>query len=217
MAVKKRSSNEGDSEDDVIDLDSDESVTEVLQSMKKKIRSSPKQSSDDNFPIRTSASEIEKNQEIELAIPISLLMTGTTSGNNECTVVVCPEEDLDFHGSGGAVGRFEVNDDTLIMDLKGYQYQGNLNPGPTALVCAMHPSIGDNKMKVESITDEYVNLVKTGDAMAQLDAVIEKGEVDESFHFQEENVNLKSFRNDESNEIKSSKKDKISRKKKNTK
>jgi hypothetical protein len=194
-------------------------VTEIVQSSKKKKRPSPKQSSqeDDKSRTQTSTSETESNQEIELAIPVSLLMTGTTSGNNECTVLVCPEENFDFHGHGGSVGRFEVNNDTLIMDLKGYQYQGNLKPGPTALVCAMHPSIGDNKMKVESITDEYVKLLKTGDAMAQLDAVIEKGEVDESFQFQEENVNSKSAGNNVSSEMKGSKKDKSSRKKKKTK
>lgn len=219
MALRKHTSNDSDSEDDVLNLESDESVTEVSQSNKKKKTNPPPKPSLDNEKarIRSSPSETDSNHEIELSIPISLLMTGTASGNNECTVLVCPEEDLDFHGSGGAVGRFEVNNDTLIMDLKGYQYQGNLRPGSTALVCAMHPSIGDNKMKIESITDEYLTLLKTGDAMAQLDAVIEKGELDESFRFQEVNVNSKSGGTIESNEMKTSKKDKTSRKKKKTK
>lgn len=156
-----------------------------------------------------------EDQDIEFVIPISLLMAGTVSGGNECTVVVCPEEDLDFHGSGGAIGRFEVNQDSsLTMDLKGFQYTGHLIPGPTAVVCAMHPSIGENKIKIESITDEYMVLVQTGDAMAQLNAVVEKGEMEESFQFHEENVNSKTSGGNEPVAMKESKNDKSSRKRK---
>jgi len=53
---------------------------------------------------------------IDIKIPLSLLMTGTSAGTNECAVLVQVTPDdaptLDFHGAGGAVGRFEVNDDT---------------------------------------------------------------------------------------------------------
>ena len=49
--------------------------------------------------------------------------------------------------------------------------------------------IGQNMIKVESITDEFVTLQKTGDQLAQLDAVIEKGEMDDSFKIQDTNVN----------------------------
>lgn len=56
------------------------------------------------------------DQGIDVKIPLSLLMTGTSSGSNECSVLVqvTPEDApaLDFHGAGGAVGRFELNQDT---------------------------------------------------------------------------------------------------------
>ena len=56
------------------------------------------------------------DQGIDVKIPLSLLMTGTSSGSNECSVLVqvAPEDapTLDFHGAGGAVGRFELNQDT---------------------------------------------------------------------------------------------------------
>lgn len=56
------------------------------------------------------------DQGIDIKIPLSLLMTGTNAGSNECAVLVqvTPEDapTLDFHGAAGAVGRFEVNDDT---------------------------------------------------------------------------------------------------------
>jgi hypothetical protein len=75
------------------------------------------------------------------------------------------------------------------MNLKGYQYQGGLQAGPTCIIASMHPMIGQNMIKVESITDEFVTLQKTGDQLAQLDAVIEKGEMDDSFKIQDTNVN----------------------------
>ncbi len=78
------------------------------------------------------------------------------------------------------------------MDLKGFQYQGALQAGPTCIVASMHPMIGQNIIKVESITDEFVALQKTGDQLAQLDAVIEKGEMDDSFKIKDTNVNSKS-------------------------
>ena len=37
------------------------------------------------------------------------------------------------------------------MDLKGYQYQGGLQGGPTCVIASMHPMIGDNIMKIESL------------------------------------------------------------------
>eukprot|EP01083_Nonionella_stella_P318563 1165137_1 len=75
------------------------------------------------------------------------------------------------------------------MDLKGFQYQGNLEAGPTCLMGSMHPLMGERMIKIESITDEFVQLQKTGDHMAQLDAVVEKGEMDDSFRIKDNNVN----------------------------
>lgn len=77
----------------------------------------------------------------------------------------------------------------VILDLKGYQYRGVIRPGPTAMIVALNR---DGKFKVEAITDEFVTLdtnTKT-DVMAKLDAVV-KGDMDESYMYQEINVNKK--------------------------
>ncbi|GFH52455.1 hypothetical protein CTEN210_08931 [Chaetoceros tenuissimus] len=133
------------------------------------------------------------DQGIDVKIPLSLLMTGTSSGNNECSVLVqvTPEDapTLDFHGAGGAIGRFELNQDTVVMDLKGFQYQGYIQPGPTCLVASMHPMIGENVMKIESISDEFIAIQKTGDQFMQMDAIVDKGELDDSFVVKDVNVN----------------------------
>lgn len=75
------------------------------------------------------------------------------------------------------------------MDLKGFQYRGLIQPGPTCIIASMHPMIGENVMKVEALTDEFVTLHKTGDHLALLDAIVEKGNLDESFQIKDTNVN----------------------------
>ena len=79
----------------------------------------------------------------------------------------------------------------VMMDLKGFRFSGNLQAGPTCIVASMHPLIGENIIKVESITDEFVTLHKTGDQLKLLDAVVEKGDLDDSFLVKDTNVNLR--------------------------
>jgi len=83
----------------------------------------------------------------------------------------------------------KINFFIVTMDLKGFQYQGGIQAGPTCIIASMHPLIGENIIKVESITDEFVTLQKTGDQLKLLDAVVEKGDLDDSFFFKDTNVN----------------------------
>lgn len=74
------------------------------------------------------------------------------------------------------------------MDLKGFQYHGTIHAGPTVLIASIVPNRDGKMMKVESITDEFCSMKKTGDVMAQFDAVVE-GDMDDSYQIQEDNVN----------------------------
>ena len=76
------------------------------------------------------------------------------------------------------------------MDLKGFQYHGTINPGPTVLIGSIIPNNDGKMMKVDCITDEFCSIKKTGDVMAQLEAVVE-GDMDESYQIREDNVNSK--------------------------
>ena len=73
----------------------------------------------------------------------------------------------------------------VVLDLKGCQYQGNILPGPTAMVIGLSKG---RQLKVEGITDEFSRLVKTQDVMAKLDAVV-RGDMDDGFLVRDENVN----------------------------
>jgi hypothetical protein len=53
----------------------------------------------------------------------------------------------------------------------------------------MHPMIGNNMIKVECITDEFVTLHKGRDQLARLDAIVEKGDLDDSFQVTDSNIN----------------------------
>lgn len=44
-------------------------------------------------------------------------------------------------------------------------------------------------MKIESISDEFITIQKTGDQFMQMDAIVDKGELDDSFVVKDTNVN----------------------------
>lgn len=57
----------------------------------------------------------------------------------------------------------------VTLDLKGYQYEGRIHPGPTAMVLA----VKGESLRVDVMTDEFVTLTKTSDLIAKLDAVVQ--------------------------------------------
>jgi len=164
----------------------------------RKISAPVKPRNSDSTPCTNKKGDL--NGDIDVIIPLSLLTSASTGGGKDCTLLVQvnPEDTpaLDFHGASGAVGRFEANENEVSMDLKGYQYQGMILPGPTALVVSMHPKMGNKIAKVESITDEFMTIKQASDTMAQLDAVVEKGDMDSTYQVRDENVNSKDSKTD---------------------
>jgi len=144
------------------------------------------------------SNDIQINEGIDVIIPHSLLNKHTGPAKNECTLLVQVDDfnednnessnhHLDFHGESGAIGRFEADEEGVILDLKGYQYRGTIRPGPTAMIVAL---TRDGQFKVEAITDEFVTLdtsTKTN-VMAKIGGVV-KGDMDETYMVREENVN----------------------------
>mmetsp|Transcript_18398 Transcript_18398/g.27265 ORF Transcript_18398/g.27265 Transcript_18398/m.27265 type:complete len:180 (-) Transcript_18398:79-618(-) len=123
----------------------------------------------------------------DIVIPTALL-----ENPSDCTVAVQIRPDqasnLDFEGQSGAIGRFEASTTGLVFDFKGYQYKGVLHPGPT---CAtMSFSTGMKALKVDTITDEFVTLEQTKNIMAQLNAKVVEGTLDEGYRVIEEDVNI---------------------------
>merc|ERR1712232_871521 len=92
---------------------------------------------------------------------------------------------LDFEGKAGAIGRIETSSATsnsITLDLKGYQYQGRIQAGPTAMVVSTTNSApgttsSSKQLKVDSVTDEYISLQETSNVLKTLDGVI-KGNKD---------------------------------------
>jgi sRNA-binding protein len=127
---------------------------------------------------------------LDIIFPLSL-----GKSTMDCTVLVQIDPDdsknLDFEGTTGAIGRFQVNKKGLVLDLKGSQYHGHLVPGPTAMLATLcYDEQHQQQLRLEAITDEFCPLYKTQDTMAKLDALILKGELDESYRLQEEDVNI---------------------------
>lgn len=134
------------------------------------------------------------HESIDVVLPQSILSLGSSGGSapSDCTVLVQidPKDamsTLDFHGASGAIGRFEADHEGITMDFKGFQYQGIIHPGPTAMIASINAKSG--QMKVESITDEFVTLEKTHDVMARLDAQVE-GDLDEGYSTKGHDANV---------------------------
>ena len=134
------------------------------------------------------------HESVDVVLPQSILSLGSSGGSApaDCTVLVQidPKDamsTLDFHGASGAIGRFEADDEGITMDFKGFQYQGIIHPGPTAMIASINAKSG--QMKVESITDEFVTLEKTHDVMARLDAQVE-GDLDEGYSTKGHDANV---------------------------
>eukprot|EP00980_Cylindrotheca_fusiformis_P027033 scaffold18525_cov190-Cylindrotheca_fusiformis.AAC.3 len=126
-----------------------------------------------------------ENDSFDVVIPPSL----GTSTYGECTLMIEVNPDdaavLDYEGVSGAIGRFEANNQGVVVDLKGNRYQGSIVPGPTALVVGFAKG---GRLRVEGITDEFATLAKTHDVMASFNAVVQ-GEFDDGFRVQDDNVN----------------------------
>eukprot|EP00542_Grammatophora_oceanica_P016206 CAMPEP_0194052212 /NCGR_PEP_ID=MMETSP0009_2-20130614/44495_1 /TAXON_ID=210454 /ORGANISM="Grammatophora oceanica, Strain CCMP 410" /LENGTH=193 /DNA_ID=CAMNT_0038699689 /DNA_START=15 /DNA_END=596 /DNA_ORIENTATION=+ len=113
----------------------------------------------------------------KIVVPYNML--NETSSNETTVLVQIDPQDasaLDFEGVTGAIGRFEAGSSCVTFDLKGYQYEGRIHPGPTAMVVSYSNSKGGEDstatLRVDSITNEFVTLEKTTDSLAQLDAKV---------------------------------------------
>lgn len=126
-----------------------------------------------------------------------------SAGGDTCHVLIQidPQDasQLDLEGSAGAIGRFEASAEGIILDCRGFQYKGKIHPGPTIMVLS---HVGDDKLKVEAVTNEFVTLSKVSNVMAKLNAVMVQGEMDDGYKIIDDNVNVNAFKktNDEKQE-----------------
>jgi hypothetical protein len=126
-----------------------------------------------------------------------LLPSSIGGGGDACHVLIqidpLDTSQLDVEGSAGAIGRFEASSHGIILDCRGFQYHGKIHPGPTVMVLS---HVGDSKLKVEAVTNEFVTLSKVTNVMAKLNAVMVQGKMDDGYKVIDDNVNVNK-KNDE--------------------
>jgi hypothetical protein len=84
---------------------------------------------------------------------------------------------VDFQNDTGVVGRVEVQDRKLTVDIKGQQYRATLRPCATLLVVDVSKP-GD--AKVEAVVDEFLELSGKRSVMTQMSGKILKGSINRS-------------------------------------
>lgn len=118
-------------------------------------------------------------------------ITLPATNNDTCHVMIQIDPNdvaqLDLEGASGAIGRFECSSQHVVLDCKGYQYQGTIHPGPTVMVLS-HTN-GDGELKVDAITNEFVTLSQIDNVMEKLNAVMVQGSMDDGYKVVDDNVN----------------------------
>ncbi len=90
----------------------------------------------------------------------------------------CTDPELNFDGDTGAIGRMvvegEADKSSLVFDLKGRQYRGRIQKGPSILILNTAPPVGaksdDNEVtaRAECIVNEYCKLSFEKDLLSDL-------------------------------------------------
>ncbi|CAN0170440.1 unnamed protein product [Ectocarpus sp. 12 AP-2014] len=128
----------------------------------------------------------EKLDEVPLIIPPAVCKDAKAS-----LLVHLRDEGLNFAGDTGAIGRISVGgkkkDRGLTFDLKGQQFSGQIIPSATVMVVG----IGKTEAKVEGLFSEVCRLDYKGNVFDAMGGEVLKGEMDDSYKFEEEDVNAR--------------------------
>lgn len=102
-------------------------------------------------------------------------------------VLLCQLDDpkLNLRGDSGAVGRINADKDSLVIDLKGRQYQGLLMSGPTVMLLNLAPPVGQKApvkevARAEVVTNEFCHLHFTKDVLGSMMGAYTLGDAEAS-------------------------------------
>ncbi|CAB1115286.1 unnamed protein product [Ectocarpus sp. CCAP 1310/34] len=128
----------------------------------------------------------EKLDEVPLIVPPAVC-----KDNKASLLVHLRDEALNFAGDTGAIGRISVGGKKkgrgLTFDLKGQQFSGQIIPSATVMVVG----IGKTEAKVEGLFSEVCRLDYKGNVFDAMGGEVLKGEMDDSYKFEEEDVNAR--------------------------
>ncbi len=88
----------------------------------------------------------------------SLPLTAAPAQKQQYVLVQCDEDCADLAGDSGVIGRFKFSDGRMLLDLKGYMYEGSLVPCCSLAVVHMKPM----EARVEAILDDFMALKQIG-------------------------------------------------------
>ena len=97
--------------------------------------------------------------------------------NKTLLLCECTDTELNFDGDTGAIGRMSIDKNDLTFDLKGRQYKGTLQKGPTILIINMAAPVGVKESdhvttaRVDYLTNEYCSLSFEKDLLSELKGV----------------------------------------------
>ena len=88
----------------------------------------------------------------------SLPLTAAPAQKQQHVLVQCDEDCADLAGDSGVIGRFKYTEGRMLLDLKGYMYEGSLVPCCSLAIVHMKPT----EARVEAILDDFMALKQIG-------------------------------------------------------
>jgi len=85
---------------------------------------------------------------------------------------------LDLANDAGAVGRVNVKDDALRLDLKGLEHDATLTASSALLVVA----VNEEQAKAEAVVSEFARVSCTTDGLRHINDALIEGNLDSYFH-----------------------------------
>eukprot|EP01138_Halocafeteria_seosinensis_P010369 gb/GECG01010587.1/.p1 GENE.gb/GECG01010587.1/~~gb/GECG01010587.1/.p1 ORF type:complete len:444 (+),score=87.49 gb/GECG01010587.1/:1-1332(+) len=123
----------------------------------------------------------------QLASSLPLTVAPGVAKKTRTTMLVqvdCDKDLLDISGDVGSIGRMSTTDKGIILDLQGHRYAGTIVPSLAHMVVGITPK----EAKVESVTNDFVQLEHLQNVLEDMKGTMTEGAEDIEELFRVEDV-----------------------------
>ena len=115
------------------------------------------------------------------AVPVMLGSGAAKEGHNTLLVEV---DAVNLGNDTGAIGRLNIKDEKLRLDIKGYEHDASIVPCRSLFVV----SVNSEEAKIESVISEYAKISSTSDGLRHITNAVREGHLGD-VHFNDIDVN----------------------------
>lgn len=103
---------------------------------------------------------------------LPFVFSSKINSKNSTILVQLEDSNLDLSGDVGAVGRLHCKtNDTLMLDIKGHQYTGDIVPCASFMIVSMTPT----EAKVDAVLNDFCQISRKKNVFDSLKGVVTQG------------------------------------------